>query len=75
MKEKKLLMLGLDAALPDLIQRFAREGSMPNAKRLMEGGFFSRMITTFPASDRCGLGRYHQWGRSGHCRHPQSHGP
>jgi len=48
MKAKKLLMLGLDAALPDLIQRFAQEGSMPNARRLMEGGFFSRMITTFP---------------------------
>jgi predicted AlkP superfamily phosphohydrolase/phosphomutase len=48
MREKKLLMLGLDAALPDLIQQFAREGSMPNTKRLMEGGFFSRMITTFP---------------------------
>jgi predicted AlkP superfamily phosphohydrolase/phosphomutase len=48
MKAKKLLMLGLDAALPDLIQRFAQEGSMPNVWRLMEGGFFSRMITTFP---------------------------
>ncbi len=48
MKAKKLLMLGLDAALPDLIQRFAQEGSMPNARRLMERGFFSRMITTFP---------------------------
>jgi len=29
MKAKKLLMLGLDAALPDLIQRFAQEGTMP----------------------------------------------
>jgi len=48
MKTKKLLMLGLDAALPDLIQRFVQEGNMPNCRRLMEGGFFSRMITTFP---------------------------
>jgi predicted AlkP superfamily phosphohydrolase/phosphomutase len=47
-KHKKLLMLGLDAALPDLIQRFVREGSMPNVSRLMGEGFFSRMITTFP---------------------------
>jgi predicted AlkP superfamily phosphohydrolase/phosphomutase len=48
MKPKRLLMLGLDAALPDLITRFTQEGSMPNVKRLMDGGFFSRMITTFP---------------------------
>ena len=48
MNDKKLLMLGLDAALPDLIQRFVREGSMPNVSRLMGEGFFSRMITTFP---------------------------
>ncbi|MDD5205598.1 MAG: alkaline phosphatase family protein [Desulfobacterales bacterium] len=47
-KAKKLLMLGVDAALPDLIRRFADEGSMPNCRRLMEQGFFSRMITTFP---------------------------
>ncbi len=41
-------MLGLDAALPDLITRFVEEGSMPNVKVLMDRGFFSRMITTFP---------------------------
>jgi predicted AlkP superfamily phosphohydrolase/phosphomutase len=48
MKPKKLLMLGLDAALPDLITRFTQEGTMPHVKRLLDGGFFSRMITTFP---------------------------
>jgi predicted AlkP superfamily phosphohydrolase/phosphomutase len=48
MKPKKLIMLGLDAALPDLIARFTQEGSMPNVKRLIDEGFFSRMITTFP---------------------------
>ncbi|RJR53984.1 MAG: hypothetical protein C4576_00960 [Desulfobacteraceae bacterium] len=47
-KAKKLLMLGVDAALPDLVRRFADEGSMPNCRRLMGEGFFSRMITTFP---------------------------
>lgn len=45
---KKLLMLGLDAALPDLILKFTEEGSMPVTKKLMERGFFSRAITTFP---------------------------
>lgn len=47
-KSKKLLMLGLDAALPHLVQQFAEEGSMPVTKGLMEKGLFSRMITTFP---------------------------
>jgi len=41
-------MLGLDAALPDLLLRFAEEDAMPNFKRLMGRGLFSRMITTFP---------------------------
>lgn len=41
-------MLGVDAALPDLLVRFSEEGAMPNVRRLMERGLFSRMITTFP---------------------------
>jgi len=45
---QKLLMLGLDAALPDLILKFAEEGSMPVTKKLIEKGWFSRMVTTFP---------------------------
>jgi predicted AlkP superfamily phosphohydrolase/phosphomutase len=45
---QKLLMLGLDAALPDLIVKFTQEGSMPNTRKLMEKGFFSRAVTTFP---------------------------
>jgi predicted AlkP superfamily phosphohydrolase/phosphomutase len=45
---QKLLMLGLDAALPDLIAKFTEEGSMPVTKKLIEKGWFSRMVTTFP---------------------------
>jgi hypothetical protein len=33
---QKLLMLGLDAALPDLIARFTEEGSMPVTNKLIE---------------------------------------
>ena len=75
MKAKKLLMLGLDAALPDLIQRFAQEGSMPNARRLMEGGFFSSMITTFPPLTAAAWGAITSGRRTGHGGHPQPHGP
>lgn len=47
-RAKKLLMLGVDAALPDYIKRFASEGCLPNIARLMKGGFTSRVIPTFP---------------------------
>ncbi len=45
---KKLLVLGLDAALPDLIKRFSNEGVLPNLTKLMQRGVFSRVRTVFP---------------------------
>ena len=45
---KKLLVLGVDAALPDYIKRFAKEGSLPHIAKLMDGAFVSRVIPTFP---------------------------
>ncbi len=47
-KAKKLLMLGVDAALPDYIKRFVADGSLPHIAKLMEGAFVSRVIPTFP---------------------------
>ena len=46
--DKKILFLGLDAAMPDLVQKFVEEGSMPNVAKLMEQGVFSRLETVFP---------------------------
>ena len=48
MGKKKILFLGLDAAMPDLIQKFVEEGNMPNTARIMESGIFSRLETVFP---------------------------
>ncbi|MCP5515081.1 MAG: alkaline phosphatase family protein [Spirochaetales bacterium] len=45
---KKLLVLGLDAALPDLLIKFSEEGSLPHIKKLMGQGIFSRVKTVFP---------------------------
>ncbi|MDR5698085.1 MAG: alkaline phosphatase family protein [Armatimonadota bacterium] len=45
---ERLLVLGLDAALPDLLRRFADDGATPNLRSLMERGVFTRAITTFP---------------------------
>jgi predicted AlkP superfamily phosphohydrolase/phosphomutase len=47
-KAKKILVLGVDAALPDLIDKFIAEGNLPNIGGLRDGGFFSRVISTFP---------------------------
>ena len=74
-RAKKLLMLGLDAALPELITRFAEEGLMPNLKSLMEGGLFSRVMTTFPPPHRRCVGGDHHRGGPGDRRHTQPHGP
>jgi len=46
--EKKILFLGLDAAMPDLIKKFMAEGSMPNTAKLVARGVFSRLETVFP---------------------------
>ncbi len=47
-RAKKLLVLGVDAALPDYVRRFAAEGSLPNIAKLLGGGFSTRVIPTFP---------------------------
>jgi predicted AlkP superfamily phosphohydrolase/phosphomutase len=44
----RLLVLGLDAALPDLVRRFAGEGELPALAQLMQRGVFARAVTTFP---------------------------
>lgn len=47
-KAKKVVFLGLDAALPDLVKKFVAEGNMPNMERLMNQGYFTRAETVFP---------------------------
>ncbi len=46
--DKKILFLGLDAAMPDLVKKFVSEGVMPNTAKLMNQGIFSRLETVFP---------------------------
>ena len=47
-KPSKFLIMGVDAALPDLIQQFAEEGVIPNITSLLKRGIFSRVVSTFP---------------------------
>ena len=46
--DKKILFLGLDAAMPDLVKKFVAEGVMPNTAKIMNHGVFSRLETVFP---------------------------
>ncbi len=46
---RKLIFLGLDGLEPDLVEKFLREGKLPNLARLREQGRYRRLRTTFPA--------------------------
>jgi predicted AlkP superfamily phosphohydrolase/phosphomutase len=44
----KVLIIGLDGATFDLIKPWAREGHLPNLKRLMETGSYGNLESTLP---------------------------
>lgn len=48
-KVRKLIFLGLDGLDPALVERYMKEGKLPNLRRLSEQGGFRRLRTTFPA--------------------------
>ncbi|MCK5785570.1 MAG: alkaline phosphatase family protein [Candidatus Sabulitectum sp.] len=45
---KRLIVLGVDGMDPNLLESFVEKGLMPNTKRLMEMGSFSRLGTSNP---------------------------
>lgn len=47
-EHRRLVVLGVDAATPDLVRRFIAEGHLPNMARLLERGAYTRHRTTFP---------------------------
>jgi predicted AlkP superfamily phosphohydrolase/phosphomutase len=46
---KRVLMLGLDALVANLVEKFAEEGILPNLQRLIDGGCFTRLLSAIPA--------------------------
>jgi len=46
---KKIVVLGLDALVPNLTERFIEEGIMPNFKKLRKKGVFTRLRPVIPA--------------------------
>ena len=57
--DKKILFLGLDAAMPDLVKKFVAEGVMPNTAKLMNQGLFPAG-DGFSTADRCSMDCYRQ---------------
>lgn len=44
-RPKKLVLIGLDAMIPEFVQKFSREGIIPNMTNLIENGVFSEMLS------------------------------
>ena len=46
--KKKVILIGLDAAIPTLVQRFFELNKLPNMKKLADEGTWSELIPVFP---------------------------
>lgn len=46
---KRVFVIGLDALSPKLAERFAKDGTCPNFKRIMDNGCFSKALSAVPA--------------------------
>lgn len=44
----KVLVLGLDGATPELVERWVEEGKLPNLKRIMEKGVYGKLRSVYP---------------------------
>jgi len=48
-KAKKAMIVGLDGMILPFVERFVKEGRMPNMKRLMKEGTFGSAWSEYPA--------------------------
>ena len=44
----KILVIGIDGAPPDFVFKWAKEGYLPNIKKLMDSGSYGRLCSTIP---------------------------
>ena len=45
---KRTIVFGIDGGHPELVQKFIKEGKLPNFKRMMEEGVFKEALEPFP---------------------------
>ncbi len=66
--DKKVLVIGIDALAPDLLEKYISEGKLPNFKTLIETGSFSRLGTSNPPQSPVA------WSSFATGMHPGNHG-
>ena len=66
--DKKVLVIGIDALAPDLLEKYISEGKLPNFKTLIETGSFSRLATSNPPQSPVA------WSSFATGMHPGNHG-
>ncbi|VVB84515.1 Type I phosphodiesterase / nucleotide pyrophosphatase [uncultured archaeon] len=47
-KNKKVIVIGLDGATPELLFKWAKEGKLPNISKIMSGGSWGNLKSTYP---------------------------
>lgn len=65
---KKMILLGLDGAVPTIIEEYVQAGLLPNFKRVMESGFYTRALSSFPGVTPV------NWATIATGAHPGTHG-
>ncbi len=50
MRKRKVMLVGLDGAMPTLIEKFCADGDMPNLSKLIKTGAYSRMLSQIPVA-------------------------
>lgn len=48
MKAKRFMLIGLDGAMPNMLEKFRDEGSIPNMTKLMKQGAFMEALPCIP---------------------------
>ena len=47
-RPKKVILIGIDAASPELVELFMRQGRMPNTRKLVNRGVFGALLPPYP---------------------------
>ncbi|MCL5972517.1 MAG: alkaline phosphatase family protein [Firmicutes bacterium] len=45
---RKVVLLGLDGAVPTLVEEYVTQGLLPHFKQLMDDGYYTRALSSFP---------------------------
>ena len=46
--KRKVVLIGIDALIPNLVERFIKEGKLPNFERIIEQGCYAHALPSYP---------------------------